>query len=84
MRALAVTPGQAGTACLLDVPEPGPEMGGLLVQTLEIGTCGTDVEIVSGRCGWPPRDGSASLARINWSCVGRPRGLHFALGDLIV
>ena len=54
MRALAVTPGQPRSACLLDVPEPGLEMGSLLVQTLAIGICGTDVEIVSGRYGWPP------------------------------
>jgi threonine dehydrogenase-like Zn-dependent dehydrogenase len=86
MRALAVTPGQARSACLLDVPEPSPEMGSLLVQTLAMGICGTDVEIVSGRYGWPPPGrerliiGHESLGRV----LAAPEGSHFASGDLIV
>lgn len=37
MRAIEVTRGQLRSACLLDVAEPGLEMGGL-VQTLAIGS----------------------------------------------
>jgi hypothetical protein len=61
-------------------------MGGLLVQTLAMGICGTDVEIVSGRYGWPPPGrerliiGHESLGRV----LAAPEGSHFASGDLIV
>lgn len=85
MRALAVTPGQPHSACLLDVPEPGLEMGSLLVQTLAIGICGTDVEIVSGRYGWPPPGrqrliiGHESIGRV----LDAPEGSSFTSGDLI-
>jgi threonine dehydrogenase-like Zn-dependent dehydrogenase len=61
-------------------------MGGLLVQTLAIGICGTDVEIVSGRYGWAPpgRDrliiGHESIGRV----LDAPGGSGFASGDLLV
>jgi threonine dehydrogenase-like Zn-dependent dehydrogenase len=45
MRALVVTPGHAGSGRLLEVPEPSLSDGTLLVQTIAIGICGTDVEI---------------------------------------
>ena len=83
MRALAVTPGKPRSAYLLDVPEPGLEMGSLLVQTLAIGICGTDVEIVSGRYGWPPPGrerliiGHESIGRV----LDAPEGSNFASGD---
>ena len=48
MRALVVTPNQADSTRLMDVPEPPPDAGSLLVGTLAIGICGTDVEIAVG------------------------------------
>jgi threonine dehydrogenase-like Zn-dependent dehydrogenase len=53
MRALTVIPGKAGSAGLTDVPEPPESDGPVLVQTLAVGVCGTDLEIVSGNYGWP-------------------------------
>jgi hypothetical protein len=38
-------PGQPHSACLLDVPEPGVEMGSLLVETLAIGIS-DDVKVI--------------------------------------
>src|SRR5271156_3116923 len=48
MRALTVVPLKAGTARLDDVPEPPLEDGPVLVQTLALGICGTDTDILDG------------------------------------
>lgn len=90
MRALAVTPGQARTACLLDVPEPGPEMGSLLVQTLPlgwwlgVGSRRTDrsallrVESAIG-----PGDGAGPIGLLA-ALMGRQRGLEVRVFDQVV
>jgi glucose 1-dehydrogenase len=86
MKALTVVPGQAGSARLDDVPEPPESDGPVLVETLAIGVCGTDAEIVSGAYGWAPpgRDrlviGHESLGRV----VEAPDGSGLAQGDLVV
>lgn len=86
MRALTVIPGQRDSASLLDIPEPDDGTGSLLVRTLAIGICGTDVEILSGRYGWsaPGRDrlviGHESLGEV----VHAPQGSGFSPGDLVV
>jgi threonine dehydrogenase-like Zn-dependent dehydrogenase len=54
MRAVAVTPGQAGSARLIETDRPEPAAGEALVRVLEIGICGTDREIVSGAIGEAP------------------------------
>lgn len=54
MRAITVVPGQADSIRLDDVPEPPTDDGPVLVETLAIGVCGTDVEIVEGDYGAPP------------------------------
>lgn len=54
MRAITVTPGEADSARLEDVPEPGPADGSLLVQLLALGVCGTDHEIAGGLYGEAP------------------------------
>jgi len=54
MKALTVQPGVAGSAALTDVPEPALDDGAVLVQTLAIGVCGTDAEIVEGLYGEAP------------------------------
>jgi len=38
------------------VAEPARRDGELLVETVALGVCGTDREIVSGTYGWPPAD----------------------------
>ncbi len=86
MRALAFTPGHADSGRLLDVPEPPLGDGTLLVQTLAIGICGTDVEIAAGRYGWAPPGldrlviGHESLGRV----LEAPGESGFRRGDLVV
>ena len=86
MRALTVIPGREGSARLDEVPEPAPESGSVLVQTLAIGICGTDVEIVTGKYGWPPPGkerlilGHESLGRVREA----PADSGLARGDLVV
>jgi glucose 1-dehydrogenase len=86
MRAITVVPLQAGSARLDDVPEPSPEEGGLLVQTLAVGICGTDLEIGQGEYGWAPPGrerlvlGHESLGRVQEA----PAGGDMATGDLVV
>jgi len=86
MKALTVKPMTAGSARLDDVDEPPLSDGPVLVQTLAVGVCGTDMEIVSGAYGWAPpgRDrlvlGHESLGRV----LEAPAGAPVAAGDLVV
>jgi threonine dehydrogenase-like Zn-dependent dehydrogenase len=86
MKAVTVQPMTPNTARLDDVPEPPDSDGPVLVETLAIGVCGTDAEIVSGLYGWAPpgRDrlvlGHESLGRVKES----PAGAHVVVGDLVV
>jgi len=86
MRALTVTPGQAGSARVTEEPDPRPGPGELLVEGLTVGVCGTDREIAGGGYGWAPpgRDrlvlGHESLGRVRTA----PEGSGFSAGDLIV
>ena len=86
MKALTVEPGKAGSARLDDVDEPPESDGAILVETLAIGVCGTDAEIVSGAYGWAPpgRDrlviGHESLGRV----LEAPAGAGVQKGDLVV
>ncbi len=86
MRALVVSPGHAGSGHLRDVPEPPLSDGTLLVQTIAIGICGTDVEIADGRYGWAPPGinhliiGHESLGRV----LEAPSESGFSPDDLVV
>jgi glucose 1-dehydrogenase len=68
------------------MPEPPPADGPVLVQTLAIGICGTDVEIINGDYGWaPPGEerliiGHESLGQVAEAAPGT----GFAAGDLVV
>jgi len=85
MRALTVQPGHADSARVEDVPEPPESDGPVLVRTLAIGVCGTDLEIVAGKYGWAPpgRDrlvlGHESLGRV----LEAPADSGLAPGDLV-
>ena len=68
MRAIEVTRGQLRSACLLDVAEPGLEMGGL-VQTLAIGICEPMLRLCRDGTGSLLRGGSDSLLDMNQSVV---------------
>jgi glucose 1-dehydrogenase len=86
MKALTVIPLQAGTAELSEVDEPPEADGPILVETLAVGICGTDIEILSGGYGWPPPGhqrlvlGHESLGRV----LEAPAGGPVAAGDLVV
>lgn len=87
MRALTVQPGVAGSARLDEIAEPAdPGRGELLVETLLVGVCGTDAEIVGGSYGEAPpgRDrlvlGHESVGRV----VAAGAGSGFGPGDVVV
>ncbi|MDA8309136.1 MAG: glucose 1-dehydrogenase [Actinomycetota bacterium] len=86
MKALTVVPLTEGSAELLDVEEPPESDGPVVVETLGVGICGTDLEILSGTYGWPPPGrerlvlGHESLGRV----LEAPAGAPFAAGDLVV
>jgi glucose 1-dehydrogenase len=86
MRALTVIPLQAGSAAVVDMPEPEPGPGDLLVEGIALGVCGTDREIIDGDYGWAP-PGSERLV-LGHESLGRvlqaPDGSGFAAGDLVV
>src|SRR6187455_2331654 len=54
MKAITVEPKQPGSARYEDVPEPDEHEGSVLVESVAVGVCGTDVEIVTGKYGWAP------------------------------
>lgn len=86
MRALTVKPGHADSARLEEVPDSSPDEGSVLVRTLAVGICGTDVEIVRGEYGWAPPGqdrlilGHESIGRVEEA----PAGCGFSSGDLVV
>ena len=79
-------PMTAGSARLDDIDEPPLSDGAVLVETLAVGVCGTDIEITSGAYGWPPAGrerlvlGHESLGRV----LEAPAGAAVAAGDLVV
>ena len=86
MRAVTVIPRQAGGARLDHIAEPARGEGELLVQTLAVGVCGTDLEIVRGGYGWAPPGrerlvlGHESLGRVHEATPGG----ELEPGDLVV
>ena len=96
MRAVTVIPGTAGSARLEEVPEPGAELGSVLVEALAVGVCGTDVEIAGGLYGWAPPGkerlilGHESLGRVldpgasGFACRRPRRGDRSASGSRAV
>jgi threonine dehydrogenase-like Zn-dependent dehydrogenase len=86
MKALTVIPLKAGSAELSEVGDPPESDGPVLVETLAVGICGTDIEILSGTYGWPPPGrerlvlGHESLGRV----LEAPAGGPVSQGDLVV
>ncbi len=86
MKALTVVPLKEGSAQLDDVEEPPESDGPVLVETVAVGVCGTDIEILSGAYGWAPSGrerltlGHESLGRV----AEAPGDSGFAKGDLVV
>jgi threonine dehydrogenase-like Zn-dependent dehydrogenase len=86
MRALSVLPGVPNSMRLDEVAEPPRSDGGLLIETLAIGICGTDREIAAGKYGRAPQGsdrliiGHESLGRVLEAHTGGE--LH--VDDLVV
>ena len=86
MRAITVRPGQEGSVALTEMPEPPAEDGPILVETLAVGVCGTDLEIINGDYGAAPPGqerlvlGHESLGRV----IEAAAGSGFSEGDLVV
>jgi threonine dehydrogenase-like Zn-dependent dehydrogenase len=86
MKALTVIPLKAGSAELSDVDDPPETDGPVLVETLAVGICGTDIEILSGDYGWAPPGrprlvlGHESLGRV----LQAPASAPVRQGDLVV
>jgi glucose 1-dehydrogenase len=85
MRAVVVTVGKANSVRLLhDAPEPAPDEGGVLVEAIAVGVCGTDREIIASAYGTPPPGtdqlvlGHESLGRVLEDPTGTVRP-----GDLV-
>jgi threonine dehydrogenase-like Zn-dependent dehydrogenase len=85
LRAVTVAPGQVNSARLEEAPEPDPGADALLVQTLAIGVCGTDREILAGHYGEAPPSqsrlilGHESLGRV----LAAPANAALKPGDLV-
>ena len=86
MKALSVVPGTAGSAEMIDVAPPAAEEGTLLMRSLAVGVCGTDLEIIEGHYGEAPAGeerlilGHESLGEV----VDAPAGSGFSPGQLVV
>lgn len=86
MRALTVRPGEADSLALTEVPEPAAHEGPVLVQSLAVGLCGTDNDIVNGSYGTAPPGaerlvlGHENLGRV----LEAPDWSEFQPGDLVV
>jgi glucose 1-dehydrogenase len=86
LKAITVLPGKAGSARLDELADPPESDGPVLVETLGVGICGTDLEIASGDYGWAPEGherlvlGHESIGRV----VEAPAGSGLAPGDFVV
>jgi glucose 1-dehydrogenase len=86
MRALTVLPRHPDSLAVMDMAEPQPGPGDVVVDGVAIGVCGTDREIAAGDYGWaPPGEdrlilGHESLGRVRTA----PAGSGFSAGDLVV
>jgi glucose 1-dehydrogenase len=85
MQAITVVPGDPDSASLGRIEEPRPKPGELLVETVRLGVCGTDREIVDGTHGEPP-PGHERLI-LGHELLGRvreaPPPSRFERGDLV-
>ena len=85
-RAVAITPGIADSARLVEIPSaPAPGDGEIRVRVLDIGIDGTDMELYAGHFGTAP-PGSDFLV-IGHECLGAVEevgaGVSLRPGDLV-
>jgi glucose 1-dehydrogenase len=80
VKAVVITPGTAHSDELVDFEEPAQHDGEAVVETLAVGVCGTDSELVDGLYGEAPPDdsrlviGHESLGRVVRGAGGLERG----------
>lgn len=86
MLALTVRPGHRGSSSLREMAEPDPDQGSVLIQSLAVGLCGTDSEIINGEYGEaPPGEDFLVLGHENLGHVlEAPSGSGLSVGDLVV
>jgi len=87
MKAIAIFPGKAGSARLIQMPAPRPSPSEVLVRTLSIGVCGTDAELAGGFIGRPPEgEDSLVIGHESIGLVVEPgtRAKEVKRGDLVV
>lgn len=84
MKAIVVTPMEKGSGRIQEVPDPEPGPGEVLMDTIEVGVCGTDIEILEGQYGEaPPGDDYLTLGHENFGrVVTAPDPSDFSEGDL--
>jgi threonine dehydrogenase-like Zn-dependent dehydrogenase len=83
VQGLVVTPGEAHSTRVADVPEPRAETGDVLLRTLAVGVCGTDREISAGLFGIAPGEGRPLVLGHELLGVVDRDGHGFSRGDLV-
>ena len=86
MKGISVTPGVADSLALEDIEEPPGPPGGLVVRTIAVGICGTDMDIVGGGHAEAPKgENRLILGHESFGVVEEaPSGVGFAPGDHVV
>lgn len=86
MDAVVVTPKMKGSGRVQQVPTPEPTHDQALVKVIEVGVCGTDLEILNGQYGEaPPGYDYLVLGHENFGqVVSAPAGSGLAEGDHVV
>ncbi len=86
MKAITVLPGTSGSAQLNEFADPPVSDGPVLVDTVAVGICGTDLEIANGDYGWAP-PGHERLV-LGHESIGRvaeaPADSGLSAGDYVV
>lgn len=86
VKAITVKPGTSNSLRLEEYADPVADSTHLLVETIALGICGTDRDIIMGHYGWAPP--GASRLVIGHESLGRvlaaPEGSGFTTGDLVV
>jgi len=86
VKAVVVTPKEPNSGRVQEVPTPEPASDQALVEVIEVGICGTDLEILAGDYGEaPPGDDYLILGHENFGRVANaPEGSGLEPGDHVV
>ena len=83
MQALVVSPGEAHSTRVTEVPDVSAAEGEVWVRPLEVGVCGTDREISEGLFGIPPEGDDVLVLGHEFLGVVERDGHGFTRGDLV-